>query len=73
MPAEVLRQADVDPIVMGAMAERFPRITELAQAASHEGVLGRCDDDIEFSFGLDLILEAPRGAQSGQARVDAFS
>jgi AcrR family transcriptional regulator len=49
--------AEADPIVMGAMAERFPRITELAQAASHEGVLGRCDDDVEFAFGLDLILD----------------
>ena len=49
--------AEPDPIVMGAMAERFPRITELAQAASHEGVLGRCDDDVEFAFGLDLILD----------------
>ena len=49
--------AEADPIVMGAMAERFPRVTELAQAASHEGVLGRCDDDVEFAFGLDLILD----------------
>jgi AcrR family transcriptional regulator len=49
--------AEADPIVMGAMAERFPRITELARAASHEGILGRCDDDVEFAFGLDLILD----------------
>ena len=49
--------AQADPIVMGMMADRFPRITELARAASHEGVLGRCDDDIEFAFGLDLILD----------------
>jgi AcrR family transcriptional regulator len=46
-----------DPIVIGALAARFPRITEMAQAASHEGVLGRCDDDVEFAFGLDLILD----------------
>ena len=39
------------------LADRFPRITELAQAVSHEGVLGGCDDDVEFAFGLDLILE----------------
>ena len=24
---------------------------------SHEGALGGCDDDVEFAFGLDLILE----------------
>lgn len=26
----------------------YPRISELAQAASHEGALGRCDDDEEL-------------------------
>ena len=35
----------------------FPRITELATSVSHEGVLGGCDDDVEFAFGLDLILD----------------
>jgi AcrR family transcriptional regulator len=43
----------------------YPRISELAQAASHEGVLGRCDDDVEFAFGLDLILD-------GLERLRAF-
>ena len=46
-----------DPIMAGAMAVQFPRITELATSVSHEGVLGACDDDIEFAFGLDLILD----------------
>jgi AcrR family transcriptional regulator len=52
--------ADPSPEVAAAMARAlagYPRITELAQAASHEGVLGRCDDDVEFAFGLDLILD----------------
>jgi AcrR family transcriptional regulator len=35
----------------------YPRVIELAQAASHEGVLGPCDDDVEFAFGLDLVLD----------------
>jgi hypothetical protein len=26
-------------------------------AARHDGGLGGCDDDFEFAFGLDLILE----------------
>ena len=34
-----------------------PRITDLAQSVSHDGVLGACDDDAEFEFGLDLILD----------------
>ena len=35
----------------------YPRIIELAQNVSHDGVLGPCDDDVEFAFGLDLILD----------------
>ncbi len=40
-----------------AMAPLYPRIAELALAARHDGVLGRCDDDFEYAFGLDLILD----------------
>jgi AcrR family transcriptional regulator len=53
------------------MADRYPHLTELAMAASHEGGLGRCDDDVEFFFGLDLILdglERLRDAQAGGER-----
>ena len=39
-----------------AMAQN-PRVAELAGSVSHEGVLGACDDDFEFAFGLDLILD----------------
>jgi AcrR family transcriptional regulator len=35
----------------------FPRLGELALAATHEGGLGGCDDDAEFAFSLDLILD----------------
>lgn len=34
-----------------------PRLAELALAASHDGPLGGCDDDVEFRFSLDVILE----------------
>jgi AcrR family transcriptional regulator len=40
-----------------AMAVTYPRVAELAMAARHDGVLGACDDDFEFEFGLDLILD----------------
>ena len=51
----------------------YPRVAELAGSVSHEGVLGACDDDFEFAFGLDLILDglerrlaaAAPGTQSG--------
>jgi AcrR family transcriptional regulator len=44
-------------ILARSMAAAYPRITELATAVSHEGGLGACDDDVEFAFGLDLILD----------------
>jgi AcrR family transcriptional regulator len=39
------------------IATRYPNVAQLAAAASHEGVLGACDDDVEFAFGLDLVLD----------------
>jgi AcrR family transcriptional regulator len=35
----------------------YPRVIEMAQSVSHDGVLGPCDDDVEFAFGLDLVLD----------------
>ena len=50
-----------DPAAAALMARQlaavFPNIAALAMAASHEGGLGGCDDDDEFAFGLDLILD----------------
>ena len=49
------------PEAQAAMAQtiatRFPNVAQLAVAASHEGALGSCDDDVEFAFGLDLVLD----------------
>ena len=39
------------------MADKFPYMIEMAMAVSHEGGLGGCDDDVEFAFALDLILD----------------
>ena len=58
-------------ILSRAMADRFPRLTELALAASHEGGLGRCDDDVEFYFGLDLILDGLERLRVAQGPVGA--
>jgi AcrR family transcriptional regulator len=38
-------------------AETHPRVFEMAMAVSHEGGVGGCDDDVEFAFALDLILD----------------
>jgi AcrR family transcriptional regulator len=54
---------DVDPqvpaVMAGELAGRFPYVAEMAMAASHAGdsVVGSgCDDQFEFEFALDLLL-----------------
>ena len=46
-----------DPAAVARAMAGYPNIVELATSVSHEGVLGRCDDDVEFAFGLDLVLD----------------
>lgn len=52
---------ELDPAAAATFAAElagvFPHIGEIALAASHDGGLGGCDDDVEFAFGLDVILE----------------
>ena len=38
-------------------AAAFPYAAEMALAVAHGGALGPCDDDGEFEFGLDFILD----------------
>ena len=54
----------VDPemqaIVVRELAKKYPYVAEIAGAASHEGesVVGQgCDDQFEFEFALDLLLD----------------
>lgn len=49
-PGEATRQAAI-------WAVSHPRLAELAGAVTHDGALGGCDDDEEFAFAVDLILE----------------
>ena len=42
------------------LAGRFPYVVEMAMAASHTGgsIVGPgCDDQFEFEFALDLLLD----------------
>ena len=45
------------PAALAAWAETMPHIVELTTAVTHDGALGGCDDDGEFAFALDLLLE----------------
>ena len=55
MPASVPSAEEVAALTR-ALAP-YPRVSEMAQSVSHDGVLGAYDDDVEFAFGLDLILD----------------
>jgi AcrR family transcriptional regulator len=51
---------DVDPAEMVAMANRFPNLAGMLAEIVHdspETTLGWCDDQTEFEFGLDIILD----------------
>ncbi len=45
-----------------------PRLAELTVAVTHDGRLGGCDDDAEFAFALDLILEGLDRRRASAAR-----
>jgi AcrR family transcriptional regulator len=50
---------DVDPAVLQDMAGQFPNLTGMLMEVAHDdpaSTLGWCDDQTEFEFGLDLIL-----------------
>jgi AcrR family transcriptional regulator len=50
----------LDEATVAAMAARYPTIAEVAAlAAGHDpaSTIGWCDDQAEFEFGLDLILD----------------
>lgn len=42
---------------MRPIGATHPYVAEMALAATHEGGLGGCDDDVQFAFALDVILD----------------
>ena len=55
------------PSLPDGFAAAFPYAAEMALAVAHGGALGPCDDDDEFEFALDFILDGLhllRGASS---------
>lgn len=62
---------DIPPDVLRAMAMRYPNIAQIALGASHDegSVVGsRCDDQAEFEFALDLMLNGLEGLATGEDR-----
>jgi len=54
-PADAAPAAE--PSLPAGFVAAFPYAAEMAVAVSHGGALGRCDDDGEFEFALDFILD----------------
>jgi AcrR family transcriptional regulator len=46
-------------VFLNQIADEYPHITEMARQVSHDDdtTLGWCDDQVEFEFALDLILD----------------
>lgn len=74
--------ADLSPedrdVMLRQMAQRYPNIVAIASATPHDegSVVGHgCDDQFEFEFALDLLLDGferlhERGWTSSRARAD---
>jgi AcrR family transcriptional regulator len=45
------------PSLPAEFAAAFPYAAEMALAVAHGGALGPCDDDSEFGFALDFLLD----------------
>ena len=52
-------EEESDAEMFQQMAHQYPFLAEMARQVSHDAdsTLGWCDDQFEFEFGLDLILE----------------
>jgi AcrR family transcriptional regulator len=59
---------DLEPEAAAALASQLgashPYVVEMALAVTHGGALGRCDDDAEFEFALEFILDGLARIQS---------
>ena len=62
---------DLDPETAAQLERQLgathPYVVEMALAVTHDGALGPCDDDAEFAFVLDFILDGLDRLQSGSS------
>jgi AcrR family transcriptional regulator len=49
--------AETAAALVGELGTALPYVAEMALGVTHEGALGRCDDQSEFEFALDFILD----------------
>lgn len=56
---QLAESPEIAEVMLRGMSEQFPNLAEMALSATHDGtIVGTgCDDQFEFEFGLDLILD----------------
>ena len=62
-PAQGGGDVEMSEAEMTAMAVSFPHLTAMMAEVAHEGpdtTIGWCDDQTEFEFGLDVVLDGLR-------------
>ena len=62
--SEAARDPAAAALMARQLADSHPHVARMAGTVSHEGGLGGCDDDVEFGFALDLILDGLARRQS---------
>jgi hypothetical protein len=68
-------ESDADEVYR-AMADRYPYIGELVQTVMHDDasvVGGGCDDQFEFEFALDLMLDGLERVRDGSGQDNPIS
>ncbi len=49
----------LEPANLARALAAYPRVRSLPPRSATRAFSAKCDDDIEFAFGLDLILDGP--------------
>lgn len=69
-PDEQAERTDGSDAMMEAISEQVPYLVAMLDDIAHEGpdtTLGWCDDQTEFLFGLDLVLDGLERLSQGEA------
>ena len=59
--------------MLAAMAAQIPHLVEMLGEVAHDdpgSTLGWCDDQTEFEFGLDVVLEGLERRRASAAAAD---
>jgi len=69
---ELVQSPEMQALMLQQMSVAFPNISEIVRQVQHDeaSVVGAgCDDQFEFEFALDLLLDGLEGRQAREATV----